>query len=147
MTTQAISGQGLGETNTMNSTQSTVSNKRLWAGRIMSGLPTVFLLMDGGMKLFKPAPVVETTLQLGFPESAIVGIGVTLLISTILYMVPRTAILGAILLTATWAALWRRMYELAPWRLTFCFPYSLVLCSGVDSGFGIAAYRSSCPCG
>jgi hypothetical protein len=65
----------------------------------MSGLPALFLLVDGGMKLFKPPVVVETTLQLGYPESAIVGIGVVLLIITILYLIPRTAILGAILLT------------------------------------------------
>ena len=65
----------------------------------MSGLPALFLLVDGGMKLFKPPVVVESTLQLGYPESAIVGIGVVLLLSTILYLIPRTAILGAILLT------------------------------------------------
>jgi len=83
----------------MISTQSTISNKRLWASRIMSGLPALFLLVDGGMKLFKPPVVVEATVQLGYPESAIVGIGVVLLICTILYLIPRTAILGAILLT------------------------------------------------
>jgi len=65
----------------------------------MSGLPALFLLVDGGMKLFKPPVVVEATVQLGYPESAIVGIGVVLLICTILYLIPRTAILGAILLT------------------------------------------------
>ena len=83
----------------MTSTQSTISNTRLWASRIMSGLPALFLLVDGGMKLFKPPVVVEATVQLGYPESAIVGIGVVLLICTILYLIPRTAILGAILLT------------------------------------------------
>ena len=51
------------------------------------------------MKLFKPAVVVESTLQLGYPESSIVGIGIVLLASTLLYLIPRTAILGAILLT------------------------------------------------
>jgi hypothetical protein len=83
----------------MYSTDPVTSTKRLWASRIMSGLPALFLLVDGGMKLFKPPVVVETTLQLGYPESAIAGIGVVLLISTILYLMPRTAILGAILLT------------------------------------------------
>lgn len=76
-----------------------ISTKRRWASRIMSGLPALFLLVDGGMKLFKPPVVVESTLQLGYPESAIVGIGVVLLISTILYLIPRTSVLGAILLT------------------------------------------------
>jgi hypothetical protein len=83
----------------MYSSEPAISTKRLWAGRIMSGLPTLFLLVDGGMKLYKPRVVVETTVQMGYPESAIVGIGVALLLSTLLYLLPRTAILGAILLT------------------------------------------------
>jgi hypothetical protein len=76
-----------------------ISDKQIWAGSVLSGLPALFLLVDGGMKLFKPPVVVEGTLQLGYPESAIFGIGVVLLISTFLYLFPRTAILGAILLT------------------------------------------------
>lgn len=83
----------------MTSTEPVASSTRLWASRIMSGVPTLFLLMDGGMKLFKPRVVVEATLQLGYPESTIIGIGVVLLISTFLYVIPRTATLGAILLT------------------------------------------------
>ena len=75
------------------------SKATLWAGRIISGLATLFLLMDGVMKLFKPAPVVETTVKLGYPESVIVGLGIVLTLSTVLYMIPRTAILGAVLLT------------------------------------------------
>jgi hypothetical protein len=73
---------------------------RLWAGRVLSTLAILFMAMDGGMKLFKPPFVVEATLQLGYPESTIVGIGVALLISTLLYAMPRTAVFGAILLTA-----------------------------------------------
>ena len=76
-----------------------ISSQRLWTGRIMSGLPALFLLADGAMKLFKPTVVVEATVKLGYPESVIVGIGVVLLVSTVLYLVPRTAILGAVLLT------------------------------------------------
>jgi hypothetical protein len=77
----------------------TTSTKRLRASRALSGLPALFLLVDGGMKLFKPAAVVEATVQLGYPESTIVGIGMVLLVSTVLYLIPRTAILGALLLT------------------------------------------------
>jgi DoxX-like family len=77
----------------------TVSTKQLWASRVLSGLPALFLLVDGGMKLFKPAAVVEATVRLGYPESTIVGIGLVLLVSTVLYLIPRTAILGAVLLT------------------------------------------------
>ena len=76
-----------------------VSKKRLWAGRIMSGLPALFLLVDGAAKLVKPAPVVEGTIKLGYLESVIVPLGIVLLACTILYVVPRTAVLGAILLT------------------------------------------------
>ena len=83
----------------MNTETAPVSQGALWAGRIISGLPILFLLVDGVMKLFKPAPVVEATLQLGYPESTIVGIGIVLLVCTVLYLIPRTGILGAILLT------------------------------------------------
>jgi hypothetical protein len=56
--------------------------------------------MDAGMKLFKPPFVVQATVQLGYRESVIVGIGVVLLCCTVLYVIPRTAVLGAIFLTA-----------------------------------------------
>jgi hypothetical protein len=75
------------------------SLRRIWASRILTALSILFLLMDGSMKLFKPPFVVEATVRLGYPESTIVGIGVALLVCTILYVIPRTAILGAILLT------------------------------------------------
>ena len=76
-----------------------VSKKGLWAGRIISALPGLFLLMDGVMKLVKPAPVVEATVRLGYPESVILGLGIVLLACTILYLIPTTSVLGAILLT------------------------------------------------
>lgn len=75
------------------------SKMGLWVGRILSGCVTLFLLVDGGMKLFKPSFVVEATVKLGYPESSIVGIGAVLLLCTVLYVIPRTAILGAVLLT------------------------------------------------
>ena len=76
-----------------------VSKQTLWAGYIISVLPALFLLMDGVMKLFKPALVVEATVKLGYPESVIIPLGIVLVVSTILYLVPRTSVLGAILLT------------------------------------------------
>jgi DoxX-like family len=76
-----------------------LSKGRLWTGRIMSALPALFLLVDGVGKLIKPAPVVEGTVQLGYPESVLLGLGIVLLTCTVLYTIPRTAILGAILLT------------------------------------------------
>lgn len=76
-----------------------VSKKSLWAGRITSALPVLFLLIDGVMKLVKPAPVVEATVRLGYPESVIVGLGIVLIACTMIYVIPRTSVLGAILLT------------------------------------------------
>ncbi len=75
-----------------------LSKTQLWAGRIISGLAALFLLWDGVMKLLKPAIVVKATRELGYPESDIVGIGVVLLACTLLYLFPRTSVLGAILL-------------------------------------------------
>jgi hypothetical protein len=74
-------------------------NKQLWAGRILTGLPVLFLLLDGVMKLFSPAPVVEGMIKLGYPLSLTATIGIILLISVVLYAIPRTSVLGAILLT------------------------------------------------
>ena len=82
-----------------NAQTAAVSKGSLWAGRIMSALAALFLLLDGVMKLVKPAPVVEATVQLGFPESVIFGLGIVLLVCVILYVIPRTSILGAIMLT------------------------------------------------
>ncbi|HYK38070.1 DoxX family protein [Alloacidobacterium sp.] len=78
---------------------SVVSRKRLWTGRVLSGFVVLFLLMDGVMKLFKPAPVLKAQAELGWPDNITVATGIVLLICTILYAVPWTAILGAILLT------------------------------------------------
>jgi len=75
------------------------SRSMLWAGRIIIALPALFLLMDAVIKFFKPPMVVETTVKLGYPESTIIGMGIVLLVSTILYLIPRTAVIGAILLT------------------------------------------------
>jgi hypothetical protein len=73
--------------------------KRSWAGIIVSAIPILFLLMDAIGKLVKPEPVVTGTVELGYSEAVIVPLGVVLLICTILYAVPMTSILGAILLT------------------------------------------------
>lgn len=82
-----------------NETSATVPAKKPWAGYILSGLPILFLLADAVGKFFKPEAVVQGTLDLGYPESAIIPIGVILLICTVLYAIPRTSALGAILLT------------------------------------------------
>jgi hypothetical protein len=70
-------------------------------GPVMSypDCPLLFLLLDGVMKLFKPAFVVEATTRLGYQENVIVPIGVVLVICTVLYLIPQTSVLGGILLT------------------------------------------------
>lgn len=78
---------------------SPVSKKMLWAGYIMSALPVLLLLFSGVMKLIKPPPVVEGFGQLGLPESLAMGLGILELACTAAYVIPRTAVLGAILLT------------------------------------------------
>ena len=77
----------------------TTPKKRSWAGIVISAIPTLFLLMDAVGKLVKPEPVVTGTVELGYPETVIVPLGITLLICTVLYAIPMTSILGAILLT------------------------------------------------
>ena len=78
---------------------SRVAKKQRWAGRIMTAVPALFLLVDGVMKLLKPAVVVDATVRLGYSESVIVGLGIVLVACTIIYLVPRSSALGAILLT------------------------------------------------
>lgn len=83
----------------MQTESQSVSTGRLWAGRIIATLAALFLLMDGVMKLFRPSFVIDATVKLGYPTSIILVLGIVLTASTILYVIPRTAVLGAILLT------------------------------------------------
>ena len=80
-------------------TTSSRSNARLWTGRALTTVAGAFAILDGGMKLAKAPQVVEATAQLGFPPESIPLIGVLLLACTAIYLVPRTSVLGAILLT------------------------------------------------
>lgn len=70
-----------------------------WVGHAVSALPVLFLLFDGVAKLMKPVPVVEATVALGIPESALLGLGLLLLGCLAVYLLPRTSVLGAVLLT------------------------------------------------
>lgn len=76
-----------------------ISKARVWTGRILSALPVLFLLMDGIMKVMKPDFVVKATVELGYPEDVIFGLGIVVLICVVLYIIPYTSVLGAILLT------------------------------------------------
>jgi hypothetical protein len=75
------------------------SKNSVLAGHIVSALPVLFLLFDVSLKLIKPAFVVEANAQLGYQESSILVTGIILLTCVILYVIPQTSVLGAILLT------------------------------------------------
>ena len=77
----------------------TLSKGKLWAGGIITGLVVLFLAFDGVTKVIKVVPVVEASEQLGVPPYSLLGIGTVLLACTAIYAIPRTAVLGAILLT------------------------------------------------
>jgi hypothetical protein len=77
----------------------TQSKSRLWTGRILSGLAVAFLLLDAVLKLMKVQPVLDSFPKLGWPVSLVTSLGIILLVSTIIYVIPQTSVLGAILLT------------------------------------------------
>ena len=78
-----------------------VSNSKLWAGRIISALPVLMLLFSGVLKLLRPAGarVVEEFARLGYAENVALGLGILEISCTVVYVIPRTSVLGAILLT------------------------------------------------
>lgn len=76
-----------------------VSKLVLWTGRIVSAVPALALLMSGVMKLVKLAAVVKEFTRLGYADSVVLGVGITEIACTILYLIPQTSVLGAILLT------------------------------------------------
>jgi hypothetical protein len=75
------------------------SKAALWTGRTLSTLVVLFLLFDSVMKFLKPAPVVQGFAQFGISMDLCVPIGLILLLCTLLYAIPPTSVLGAILLT------------------------------------------------
>jgi hypothetical protein len=77
----------------------TESKPKLWTSYIMSGLVILFMMFDGIMKFVKPPEVIEGTLALGYGEEHLPILGTLAVLSTILYIIPRTTVLGAILLT------------------------------------------------
>ena len=76
-----------------------VPKKLLWTGRVISALPVMILFISAIMKLIKPPQVAEGFTHLGLPEKLAIGLGILELVCTMFYIIPRTAVLGAILLT------------------------------------------------
>jgi hypothetical protein len=77
----------------------TQSSGRLWAGRILTALPVLFLLFDVVIHFLKPALVVTGFEQLGWSASLSVPLAIVELVCLVLYLIPRTSVLGAVLLT------------------------------------------------
>jgi DoxX-like family len=77
-----------------------ISRTRVWIGRVLTGLCAAFLLFDATGKLLVLAPVLEATRQLGFAVGVIRPLGVVLALSTLLHLLPRTQLVGALLVTA-----------------------------------------------
>lgn len=77
-----------------------MSKKRLWAGWIVSAIAALFLLYCGVMTMMKADAFVEGLTRLGYPASVAAGIGIAAFGSAVLYVIPRTSLLGAILLTS-----------------------------------------------
>lgn len=75
------------------------SKKALWAGRVLSGLGVLFLAFDGVFKLVMSPEAVKGSAELGYAASTVFGIGILELVLLVLYLVPRTAVLGAVLWT------------------------------------------------
>ena len=73
---------------------------KVWTGRALGTLVTLFLVVDAIGKILLLKPYLEGTAKAGFPVGAVLPIGAVLLVCTILYAVPRTALVGAVLLTA-----------------------------------------------
>ena len=77
------------------------SRTALWTGRILSGIAVLFLLVDGAIKVVPIQPVIDSLRELGYPptESLARFLGVLTIVCTLLYTWPRTALVGAVLLT------------------------------------------------
>lgn len=75
------------------------SKAALWTGRVISILVILDFLMSAGFGIVRPPVAVQGSLAMGFPESTLLPTGVTLLVCTVLYVIPRTSVLGAILIT------------------------------------------------
>jgi hypothetical protein len=80
-------------------THRTDTRRTVWTGRVLSGLAVALLIFDSVGKLLEVQPVIDGTKQLGYPPEIVFSLGVTLLSCLVIYLVPRTSVLGAVLLT------------------------------------------------
>ncbi len=83
----------------MQTSNQTISKKSLWTGRVLSGIAIVMLFFDSITKILKVDGVVKAAVQSGYPVSLLSTIGTILLVCLIVYAIPRTAAIGAMLIT------------------------------------------------
>lgn len=76
-----------------------VSKAALWTGRVMSALPVLLVLFGSVVKLMKTPSVIEGFAHSGLPASLIVPVGIIEMICVVVYVIPQTSVLGAILMT------------------------------------------------
>lgn len=77
----------------------TQTNRTSWAGRLVTAVPVLFLIFDGVIKVIVIEPVVRSFGELGYPVHLAPAIGMLELVCVVLYLVPRTSLAGAVLLT------------------------------------------------
>lgn len=120
----------------------TVGNM-VWPGRLLSGLVSAFLLFDGGARLAGFAPYVEGMPKFGYAVQLAPWIGLTLLVCTILYVIPRTAVLGAILVTGYLGGATATQVRIGdPW---FLFPVGLGMLAWLGLWLRVAELRDLIP--
>jgi len=83
----------------MEATPRTASKKALWTGRILTGIAVAFMLFDSITKILRVDAVVKASEQFGYPVSLLSTIGVILLVCLVIYVIPRTSLIGALLIT------------------------------------------------
>jgi len=111
----------------------TTSKGMLWTGRVISALVVLFMLFDCITKIIKLPQVIDASVKMGFTVSMVVGIGWTLLVCVILYVIPQTSILGAILLVGyLGGAVATNVYLHNP-----AFNSAFAICFGVLTWLGI----------
>ena len=123
-----------------------VSKGQPWTGRILSGLVAAFLVFDATIHVMRPAPVVAGFAQLGFPLSTAVTLGIIELAFIVLYLIPRTSVFGAILLTGyLGGAIAAQVRIGAPLFSTTLFPIYVALFLWVGLYFRDARVRALIP--
>jgi hypothetical protein len=76
-----------------------ISKKMVWAGRVISAIPVLLMVFSAVLKFLRPAPVVQGMARFGYPDGLLFLLGALEFLSCVVYLIPRTAVLGAILMT------------------------------------------------